>query len=118
MNLVQTTFLAQALEREVMAHRFLYYVRADSRISDEQYDAIERLAWLTCPRGSSVFRIGSSDPDTYSEEDIRYAGTLVHLSDRGQLDYGWLLGLELHRSLNLKASARADSFDSPDPLWT
>ena len=61
------------LERQVLAHRYLYYVKAEPIISDYEYDLIERRAREVCPPSSPVHSVGSSLPWSYSPEIIRYA---------------------------------------------
>lgn len=59
-------------EREVLVHRYLYYVLAQPTISDFEYDIIERQAREVCPPESPVHGVGSSLPSSYSD-DIKIA---------------------------------------------
>ena len=61
------------LEREVMVHRYLYYVLAEPVISDMEYDLLDRKAVAACPPESPVHQVGSSLPNSYSKEIIREA---------------------------------------------
>lgn len=56
------------LEREVLIHRYLYYVEACPILPDCEYDKIERKAREVCPPESKVHGIGSSLPSSYPED--------------------------------------------------
>lgn len=55
-------------EKEVLIHRFLYYVMADPVISDFEYDNLEREARAVCPETSPVHGVGSCLPSSYPTE--------------------------------------------------
>jgi NAD-dependent DNA ligase len=69
------------IELEVMAHRYLYYVLADTAISDGIYDQLEREARATCPLESPVHGVGSSLSKDYSTEVRKLAMKLLGLPD-------------------------------------
>ena len=52
-------------EREVLIHRYLYYVLNEQLISDFEYDIIEYNARSLCPPESPVHGVGSSLPSSY-----------------------------------------------------
>lgn len=62
------------LEREVMIHRFLYYVLSTPVISDFEYDIIEAEARKICLPDSPVHGVGSSLGSSYPAEIKRLAG--------------------------------------------
>ena len=68
---------AQILEREVLAHRYLYYVLAEPAIPDAQYDIVEKRAREICPPESPVHGVGSSLPSSYRGYVKDYAMTLI-----------------------------------------
>ena len=55
-------------EKEILVHRFLYYVMAEPVISDFEYDALEREARAACPETSVVQGVGSCLPSSYPAE--------------------------------------------------
>lgn len=69
--------IADALELEVMAHRYLYYVLAEPRLPDLIYDELERNARAVCGELSPVHGVGSSLPSSYSEAQIARARALL-----------------------------------------
>ena len=60
-------------EKEIMAHRYLYYVLASPVYPDCTYDILEREARTVCPEDSVVHKVGSSLPSSYSQEIIDLA---------------------------------------------
>lgn len=60
------------LEREVLEHRYRYYVLAEPIISDAIYDSIEREAREEQANNpnSPVHTVGSSLPSSYPKEII------------------------------------------------
>lgn len=58
----------QAIEHEIMVHRYLYYVECQPVITDAEYDIIERKARSILPETSPVHKVGSSLPSSYSDE--------------------------------------------------
>ena len=68
---------AQRLEREVLAHRYLYYVLAEPALLDYEYDLVERRAREVCPPESPVHGVGSSLPSSYRGYVKNYAMTLI-----------------------------------------
>ena len=64
---------ADDLELQVMAHRYLYYVRAEPVLPDMVYDQLEREARAVCPPDSPVHGVGSSLPSSYTREQINKA---------------------------------------------
>jgi NAD-dependent DNA ligase len=56
------------LEKEVLIHRYCYYVLAEPLLPDAEYDKIERAARAALPETSPVHRVGSSLPSSYSDE--------------------------------------------------
>jgi NAD-dependent DNA ligase len=59
---------AKKHELEVLAHRYLYYVLGEPVLPDLVYDMLEREARGICPRESPVHGVGSSLPESYSED--------------------------------------------------
>lgn len=55
-------------EKEILIHRFLYYVMCEPEISDFEYDVLEREAREVCPEGSPVHGVGSCLPSSYPAE--------------------------------------------------
>ena len=72
------------LEFEVMVNRYLYYVLADTVISDYEYDIIEREARSVLPESSPVHGVGSSLPTSYSDNIIVEAEKRVKQSDEAK----------------------------------
>lgn len=60
--------MLQTLERLVLAHRYLYYVKATPILSDYDYDMLERRAEKVLPETSPVHDVGSDSPGSYSAE--------------------------------------------------
>lgn len=71
----------EQLELSVMAHRYLYYVLADTILSDSAYDFIEREARSVCPPESPVHKLGSSLPSSYTRAQVEYANHLLEKRD-------------------------------------
>lgn len=67
------------LEKEVMVHRYCYYVLASPLLPDAEYDKIERAAREVLPESSPVHRVGSSLPSSYSDEVKREAANRLGL---------------------------------------
>lgn len=65
------------LEKQVLAHRYLYYVLAEPILSDFTYDDLERKARESLPESSLVHSVGSSLPSSYSEEIKQYALSML-----------------------------------------
>lgn len=65
-------------EREILVHRYLYYVEAQPTISDFEYDILEREARSVLPESSPVHGVGSSLPSSYSEDVIREAQSRIY----------------------------------------
>ena len=63
-----------ALEKEVLAHRYRYYVLDDPTVSDFVYDQLEREARAVLPESSPVHGIGSSLRSSYPQEIIDMFG--------------------------------------------
>lgn len=66
------------IETEVMAHRYLYYVKAAPVISDFEYDQLEKKAVAELPATSPVHLVGSSRKESYTQEQINRANELSH----------------------------------------
>lgn len=64
------------LELEVLAHRYLYYVKNSPVISDYEYDHLEAHAKREAPEDSIIHLAGSDLEDDYSDEVIDRAYTL------------------------------------------
>ena len=60
-------------EKEILIHRYLYYVESSPVISDFEYDRLEREAREVCEESSPVHRVGSSLPSSYPKEVITEA---------------------------------------------
>jgi NAD-dependent DNA ligase len=56
------------LEKEVLIHRYCYYVLAEPLLPDAEYDKIERAAREALPESSPVHGVGSSLPSSYSDD--------------------------------------------------
>ena len=54
------------IEREIMVHRYCYYVLDAPIISDFEYDVLERQARAELPETSPVQGVGSSLHSSYS----------------------------------------------------
>lgn len=69
------------LVRDVLGHRYLYYVLTTPVISDETYDELESCARRTVPRDDPhaqlLFTVGSSLPEDYPEEALNRANELL-----------------------------------------
>lgn len=74
---VQDAQRLQQIEDGVMAHRYLYYVRAEPVLTDFSYDALERLARAELPPGSPVHGVGSSLPASYTPAQVALAERLL-----------------------------------------
>lgn len=61
------------LEEQVMAHRYLYYVKAKPVLSDHAYDMLEREAVALAPTRSPVHQIGSSLAADYPDYIVKIA---------------------------------------------
>ncbi len=57
-------------EREVLVHRYIYYVLGTRIISDLEYDCLEDKARAELPYTSIVFDVGSSNAEDYDEDVI------------------------------------------------
>ncbi len=66
-------------EKEVLAHRYLYYVEANPVVSDFEYDLLEREAREALPESSAVHKVGSSNPWDYNEDIKAYAEELKEM---------------------------------------
>jgi len=67
------------LERHLLAHRYLYYVKATPVISDEKYDLLDIHATKLLPKISRLNWCGSDLEESYSEDVIRHAMWLLKL---------------------------------------
>ena len=65
--------MTQEYEDKVMAHRYLYYVLAEPVLTDADYDTLERRAREVCPPKSSVHKVGSSLPSSYTKKQVGLA---------------------------------------------
>lgn len=65
------------LVREVLAHRYLYYVLSQPVITDYDYDMLERRARQELPTEETLFTVGSSRPEDYPEEVVSRARELL-----------------------------------------
>jgi len=65
------------IEKRVMAHRYLYYIKCNPRIPDLDYDVIEREARAIAPPESPVHKLGSSLASSYSPEIVALAMSWV-----------------------------------------
>ena len=70
-------------EREVLIHRYLYYVLGETLVSDFEYDIIERKAREVCPGDSVVQGVGSSLPSSYPSD----------VTSRAMLRFGYANGM-------------------------
>ena len=57
-------------EREVLIHRYIYYVLGTRILSDLEYDCLEDKARTELPYTSIVFDVGSSNIEDYDEDII------------------------------------------------
>lgn len=64
------------MENRILIHRYLYYVVADPRLTDGEYDVMEREAMAKLPPTSPVHLVGSSNRESYSPEIIELAESL------------------------------------------
>ena len=67
------------ITREVMAHRYLYYVLATPVLNDHEYDLIERKARELLPPDSVVHKVGSCLESSYTQEEIDFAYKLLEM---------------------------------------
>ena len=58
------------LENLVMAHRYLYYVKNESVISDYNYDMMEKKTLKIVGNNSPLHKTGSSNKEDYSQSII------------------------------------------------
>ena len=61
------------LERQVMAHRFLYYVLSSPILTDAEYDALERDFLSKTEEDSPVRRPGSDLESSYTKDETALA---------------------------------------------
>jgi NAD-dependent DNA ligase len=55
------------IEAEILAHRYLYYVKSTPVITDQEYDFLEKYAEKILPENSIVItKVGSDDENSYS----------------------------------------------------
>jgi len=64
------------LEIKVLAYRYLYYVKSISKISDLEYDKLEKLACCVLPDDSDVHKCGSDIESSYSREVVEFANEI------------------------------------------
>lgn len=69
--------MSLSLEDTCLAYRYLYYVTANSPISDYEYDKMEQAARVIAAKEHPIHGVGSSLPNSYSPEIIAYAESLV-----------------------------------------
>lgn len=67
-----------SIEDLVMAHRYMYYVLAETVLPDHQYDILERQGRLLLPDTSPVQRVGSDLSSSYTEYQINLARKLLN----------------------------------------
>ena len=65
------------LELRLMACRFLYYVVGESPLPDQWYDAMERQILPYLPEDHSLKKPGSSNPEDYDAEVMKWVDWLV-----------------------------------------
>ncbi len=70
---------SHTLERQTLAHRYLYYVLSESIISDRDYDELEKraLADPDLPADSLLHRPGSDCASSYSADVKQHALRLL-----------------------------------------
>lgn len=64
------------LEDLVMAHRYLYYVKATPVIHDIDYDTMNKKARSVLHKSSPVHKVGSDHAGDYSKRQIELAESL------------------------------------------
>lgn len=62
----------EELEREILAHRYRYYVLVSPCISDWEYDNLERRGVRRLPWTSLVHQVGSDRAESYPRYIIYY----------------------------------------------
>ena len=65
------------LEDAVMAARYLYYVKATPALSDWEYDGLEHVARMICPKTSKIHEAGSDSASSYSKKQIEIANKML-----------------------------------------
>jgi len=65
------------LEKEILAHRYLYYILNRPILSDREYDIKEKYAKSILPENSPVFSMGSDLESSYPKEVIEFAKKLL-----------------------------------------
>lgn len=65
--------MLEPIEKEVLVHRYIYYVLNNNIISDMEYDALERKAREQLPATSLIQGVGSSLASSYPEEVVKEA---------------------------------------------
>jgi NAD-dependent DNA ligase len=64
------------IEDKCMVHRYLYYVKNNPIISDQEYDQLERKAVETADENHPIHRCGSDMEKSYSDEIKLIANSL------------------------------------------
>lgn len=67
------------LERDVLIHRYLYYVLARPIMSDYDYDRLEKCACKVLPPESPAHQVGSDLASDYPPEIVAAAEALLDL---------------------------------------
>lgn len=65
------------LEDLVMAHRYLYYVKANPVLSDYEYDQLESFAMFQLKNSASIQATGSDFEGSYTKEQKLLANELL-----------------------------------------
>ena len=65
------------LEDLVMAHRYLYYVKCASVISDYDYDRLERVAMYVTRPSSPVHQVSGDTEDSYTTNQKELSAILT-----------------------------------------
>jgi NAD-dependent DNA ligase len=68
------------LEDLIMAHRYMYYVLADTRLLDHEYDILERQGRSLLDEASSVHKVGSDLNSSYTPEQKELAWKILNAS--------------------------------------
>ena len=76
-------YTVEEYEKQIMLHRYCYYVLCDPLIPDVEYDKLERAARAVCPENSIVHKIGSDRASDYSE----YIKQIVKEKGKGVGDF-------------------------------
>jgi NAD-dependent DNA ligase len=68
------------LEDVIMAHRYMYYVLADTRLLDHEYDILERQGRSLLDEASSVHKVGSDLDSSYTQQQKDIAWKILNVT--------------------------------------